>query len=55
MGCGDDDGRGAAWSGMARVRWLDAEDGARRSKRRRWESEETEEKTEGECGEKETE
>ena len=36
---------------MERVRWLDAEGGVRRSKMRRWESDETEERREGECGE----
>lgn len=32
--------------GMVNVRWLDAEEGVRRSKRRRWESEDTAERTE---------
>ena len=41
------------WMGMARVRWFEAEGGVRRSKMRRCESEETEERSEGECGEKE--
>jgi hypothetical protein len=35
---------------MVRVRWLEAEEGVRRSKRRNWESEETEERREGEWG-----
>lgn len=38
---------------MASVRWLEAEGGVRRSKMRRCESEETEERRDGECGEKE--
>lgn len=42
----------AAWMGILRTRWLDAEAGVRRSKSRRWESEETAERTDGECGEK---
>jgi len=37
--------------GMEKVRWLEAEAGVRRSKMRRWESEETEDRREGECGE----
>ena len=37
---------------MVRVRWFEAEGGVRRSKSRRWESEETAERREGECGEK---
>ena len=39
------------WIGILRVRWLEAEGGVRRSKRRRCESEETEERREGEWGE----
>jgi len=39
--------------GMVRTRWLEAEEGVRRSKRRRWESLDTEERREGVCGEKE--
>lgn len=46
-------GRGSACSGMLSVRWLEAEGGVRRSKRRRCESEETAERSEGEWGEKE--
>jgi len=46
-------GGGGVWMGMARVRWLEAEGGVRRSKMRRCESDETEERIEGECGEKE--
>lgn len=42
----------AAWMGTEATRWLDADAGVRRSKMRRWESEETEEMMEGECGEK---
>ena len=38
--------------GIEATRWLDAEEGVRRSKMRRCESEETEETMEGECGEK---
>lgn len=38
-----------------RVRWLEAEDGLRRSKTRRCESEDTEVRMESECGEKEAE
>ena len=41
--------------GIVRVRWFVAEDGVRRSKTRRWESEDTEERIEGEWGEKEVE
>lgn len=59
---GDWDGDGmvgegcwAEWMGMVRTRWLVAELGVRRSKRRRRESEEVEERREGECGEKEAE
>lgn len=37
---------------MVSVRWLDAEEGVRRSKRRRWESEDTAERTEASWGEK---
>ncbi len=40
---------------MEAVRWFEAEEGVRRSKMRRWESEETEERMEGLCGEKEAE
>jgi hypothetical protein len=40
------------WIAMLETRWLEAEVGVRRSKIRRWESEETEERTEGEWGEK---
>lgn len=36
---------------MVTVRWLDAEEGVRRSKRRRCESEDTAEKTEASWGE----
>ena len=43
--------RGGACKGMERVRWLDAEAGVRRSKMRRWESEEREDRREGEWGE----
>lgn len=46
-------GVGGVWMGMARVRWFEAEGGVRRSKMRRCESEETEERIEGEWGEKE--
>lgn len=46
---------GGVCRGMEAVRWFEAEEGVRRSKRRRWESEETEERMEGECGEKEAE
>ena len=46
---------GAVCKGMEAVRWLDAEEGVRRSKMRRWESEETELRMEEECGEKEAE
>lgn len=45
----------AAWRGMVRTRWLDAEDGVRRSKRRRWESDETAERRAGSWGEKDAE
>lgn len=38
--------------GMLEMRWLEADVGVRRSKMRRWESEETEETRDGECGEK---
>lgn len=38
---------------MESVRWFETEAGVRRSKIRRCESEETEERREGECGEKE--
>lgn len=41
------------WRGMVRVRWFAAEEGVRRSKMRRCESDETEERIEGLCGEKE--
>jgi len=44
-------GRGE-WIAMLETRWLEAEVGVRRSKIRRCESEETEERIEGECGEK---
>lgn len=44
---------GAAWMGIWRVRWFDAEAGVRRSYTRRYESEETQERISGECGEKE--
>lgn len=37
------------------MRWFEADAGVRRSKMRRWESEETEERMEGLCGEKEAE
>ena len=37
----------AVWRGIVRTRWLDAEDGVRRSKRRRWESDETAERRAG--------
>lgn len=40
---------------MVRVRWLEAEDGVRRSKTRRWESEDTDVRMEEEWGEKEAE
>lgn len=40
------------WIGIRCTRWLEAEAGVRRSKTRRCESEVTEERTEGECGEK---
>lgn len=40
---------------MVRVRWLAAEEGLRRSKRRRCESEDTLVRMWGECGEKEAE
>ena len=50
LGCWD---LGGVWMGMARVRWFEAEAGVRRSKTRRCESEDTEERMEGECGEKE--
>ena len=45
----------AAWRGMVRTRWLEAEDGVRRSKRRRWESDETAERRAGWWGEKDAE
>lgn len=45
----------AAWRGMVRTRWLDAEDGVRRSKRRRWESDETADRRAGWWGEKDAE
>ncbi len=45
----------AEWIGIVRTRWLVAELGVRRSKRRRRESEEVEERREGEWGEKEAE
>lgn len=48
-------GTDGAWTGMEAVRWFEAEGGVRRSKMRRWESEETEERMEGEWGEKEAE
>lgn len=38
--------------GMEEIRWFEADVGVRRSKMRRWESEETEERSDGECGEK---
>lgn len=38
--------------GMDEMRWFEADVGVRRSKMRRWESEETEERSDGECGEK---
>lgn len=38
-----------------RTRWFEAEEGVRRSKRRRCESDDTEERREGECGENEAE
>lgn len=46
---------GAVCKGMEQVRWFEAEDGVRRSNIRRWESEETDERIEGECGENEVE
>ncbi len=46
---------GGVWMGRESVRWLEAEAGVRRSKMRRCESEETEERRLGECGEKEAE
>ena len=46
---------GGVCKGMEAVRWFEAEEGVRRSKRRRGESEETDERMEGECGEKEAE
>jgi hypothetical protein len=42
-------GRGV-WMGIEETRWFAAEVGVRRSKMRRWESEETAERMEGECG-----
>ena len=45
----------AAWRGIVRTRWFEAEEGVRRSKMRRWESEETAERRVGEWGEKEVE
>lgn len=39
---------GPPWMGIAETRWLEADAGALRSKIRRWESEETEEITDGE-------
>jgi hypothetical protein len=39
---------GAAWMGIWRVRWLDAEAGVRRSKMRTYESEVTQESISGE-------
>jgi len=50
-----DEGCCAEWIGIVRTRWLEAELGVRRSKRRRWESAETEERMEGEWGENEVE
>ena len=38
------------WMGIEETRWFAAEVGVRRSKMRRWESEETEERMEGEWG-----
>jgi hypothetical protein len=43
---------GGPWMGIRCTRWFDAEAGVRRSKMRRWESDDTEERMEGECGEK---
>jgi hypothetical protein len=43
---------GAEWIATEATRWLDAEAGVRRSKMRRVESEETEERMEGLWGEK---
>ena len=55
--CAEDSwvGAWAEWIGIVRTRWLEAEAGVRRSKRRKCESLETEERREGECGEKEAE
>ena len=36
------------WMGRERTWWFEAEDGVRRSKRRKWESEDTEERRLGE-------
>ena len=44
-------GPGALWIGIVRTRWLEADEGVRRSKRRKCESEDTDERREGECGE----
>lgn len=41
---------GGPWIGINATRWLEAEAGVRRSKIRQWESEETEERMEGEWG-----
>jgi hypothetical protein len=38
--------------GIMETRWLDAEAGVRRSKMRRWESDDTADRMEGLCGEK---
>ena len=46
---------GGACAGMTVVRWYFAETGVRRSKRRMWESEETQEIIAGLVGEKEAE
>ena len=48
-------GAWALWMGRVRTRWLEDEAGVRRSKSRRCESLETEERREGECGVKEAE
>lgn len=40
------------WIGIVRTRWLEAEEGVRRSKRRSWESEDTAERIVGLWGEK---
>jgi hypothetical protein len=52
MGEDEEPAARAEWIGMFWTRWFEAEAGVRRSKIRRWESEETEERMEGECGEK---